>query len=106
MARASLVHCRIFEVRNANLIQRFHRDITPDNILVFSKGSPSAHDVIFKLADLGFCHFRQYANSEGEATQRDRGGTREYGVWNSCGKDKFNISQVLRRYTEGEKWIY
>jgi serine/threonine protein kinase len=103
MARASLVHCRLSEVRNAKLIQRFHRDITPDNILVFSKGSPSAHDVIFKLADLGYCHFRKHADSEGEATQRDRGGTREYGMWNSDWKHKFNILQVLQRFTEEKK---
>ena len=63
--------------RYANLI-RWHQDIKPENILVFSCEEGSVYDYCLKLADLGLSHFRR-AVRDVDVTDADNYGTRAYG---------------------------
>lgn len=62
------------------LLNRFHQDIKPANILVISAPNVSEHDFEFRLADLGTTHFALIdAHAENDRAAADVGGTKEYG---------------------------
>ncbi len=58
---------------------RWHQDIKPANILVFSGSGASSHDVYFKLADLSRCHFKHSRSLQSGDSDLDAFGTRAYG---------------------------
>lgn len=61
---------------------RWHQDIKPANILVFSGSGPSQYDVHFKIADLSLCHFKQSDSLQHDESDLDAIGTRAYGKSN------------------------
>lgn len=63
----------------ANLVFRWHQDITPSNILVISGRDLSASDATFKIADFGLSQFRSVPESPEEIRVWDASGTRIYG---------------------------
>ena len=60
-------------------LDRWHQDIKPANILVFSGSGTSTYDVYFKIADLSLCHFKYMDSVNDEVTDFDAFGTRAYG---------------------------
>lgn len=60
-------------------LSRWHQDVKPSNVLVFSNRAEGEYWWTFKLADLGISHFHAiaYAGDTGEAT--DQQGTSTYG---------------------------
>ena len=63
----------------ANRNNRWHQDIKPANILVFSGSGKSGLDVYFKIADLSLCHFKPREVPEWEDSDLDAFGTQAYG---------------------------
>ena len=61
------------------MVNRWHQDIKPANILVFSGSGASNHDVYFKLADLSRCHFKYSRSLQSADSDLDAFGTRAYG---------------------------
>lgn len=70
----------IWIVPYANLIDSWHQDVKPANILVTSRRGGSAYEWQFKLADLGLSHFKRIVDLQGEAMAYDSHGTRIYGL--------------------------
>ena len=66
---------------------RWHQDIKPENILVFSGVGTSPFDVHFKIADLSLCHFKRSKDLVSEDSNADTDssvtGTRTYGRKNA-----------------------
>lgn len=64
----------------ANMIaNRWHQDVKPANILVFSGNSSSPYDCHFKIADLGLAHFKPSIPQATDPLDFDAFGTRAYG---------------------------
>ena len=61
------------------IIPRWHQDVKPSSILVFGKDTNSAYNCTFKLADLGFSHFKKASLKECKARDTDSIGTQTYG---------------------------
>ena len=59
---------------------RWHQDIKPANILVFSGDSNSPYDRHFKIADLGLTHFKPSVFPSNDLSDLDAFGTRAYGI--------------------------
>ena len=72
-------HVETLRQRISLTSNRWHQDVDPSNILVFSGRSTNPYDVEFKLADLGLSHFQRVTSAAGDETGRDAWGTREYG---------------------------
>ena len=64
------------------LANRWHQDVKPANILVFSGNSSSPYDCQFKIADLGLSHFKPTISQATDASDLDAFGTRAYGNGN------------------------
>ena len=62
---------------------RWHQDIKPANILVFTRGSKSPYEHFFKLADFGLSHFKSYKGGIAPVTDLDSFGTRTYGKFDT-----------------------
>ena len=60
-------------------VNRWHQDVKPSNILVFSGHSSHPYDVHFKLADLGLSHFKRTDKLSMSIADSDTGGTKDYG---------------------------
>lgn len=58
---------------------RWHQDVQPKNILVFSGKSDGRYDVHFKLGDLGLSHFKRTVKLDRTTLDSDVGGTKDYG---------------------------
>ena len=67
-----------FHGRSANDC-RWHQDLKPSNLLVFSGGGTSRYDYHFKIADLGLYHFKCPESADYEDSDIDAFGTRAYG---------------------------
>ena len=61
------------------LANRWHQDVKPANILVFSGNSSSPYDCHFKIADLGLTHFKPTISQAADPSDLDAFGTRAYG---------------------------
>ena len=60
------------------MVNRWHQDVNPCNILVVSAGASSPYQYTFKLADLGISHF-QTSDDGKETLDYDSFGTQTYG---------------------------
>lgn len=68
-----------FSEEGPRILQGWHQDVRPENILVVSNGSTLPYEWQFKLADLGISHFKTTSSSR-ENTANDTYGTRTYGA--------------------------
>lgn len=69
-------------------LHRWHQDIKPANILVFSNDENSSYNCEFKIADLGLAHFKASGSELNEPSDLDANGTRAYGIMT-------NICEIL-----------
>ncbi|KAI1623066.1 hypothetical protein EDD37DRAFT_651254 [Exophiala viscosa] len=77
------------------ILQGWHQDIKPSNILVTPSKTNCSFDVQFKLADLGLAHFRRIKSGNREEADRDTQGTRIYGAPECYRFDYFDRNQKL-----------
>jgi hypothetical protein len=59
---------------------RWHYDVKPENILVFSNRKTSPYDWQFKLTDFGLSLFKKTDHMEGEQMATEGHGTTMYGM--------------------------
>lgn len=62
------------------LVNRWHQDVKPANILVFGGNGSSPYDCHFKIADLGLTHFIPSVSQPNDPSDLDAFGTRAYGL--------------------------
>lgn len=85
---------------DSSILQGWHQDIKPSNILVKSKKGGSSYDCEFKLADLGLSHFKRHVPTQREAIDRDTYGTRAYGA-PECYRADNEIEQLALLVKQG-----
>lgn len=64
----------------SQIINGWHQDVKPANILVFSGNGDSPYDCHFKIADLGLAHFKPNVSQPNDPSDLDAFGTRAYGA--------------------------
>ncbi|KAL8751864.1 MAG: hypothetical protein Q9199_006136 [Rusavskia elegans] len=75
------IHGRIGNDRSASqVLNGWHQDIKPVNILVFNGHRGSPYDCEFKIADLGLAHFKPNDSQSHDPSDLDAFGTRAYGA--------------------------
>ncbi|CAG8952521.1 hypothetical protein HYFRA_00009625 [Hymenoscyphus fraxineus] len=86
------------------ILNGYHQDIKPRNILVFSNNSSSPYEFTFKLADLGLSHFQQTVDGETTAPAADSYGTSTYGAPECHRSDDFWDHSPLRVKQDVDIW--
>ncbi|RQM04828.1 hypothetical protein DH86_00003915, partial [Scytalidium sp. 3C] len=82
----------------------WHQDVKPANILVSSRQGGSPYEWQFKLADLGFSHFKRAVDGAGEATDHDARGSRTYGPPECYRGDDFMEQTALKVNPKVDIW--
>ncbi|KAF2764907.1 kinase-like protein [Teratosphaeria nubilosa] len=89
-----------------SILQGWHQDIKPKNILVLGENNKSPYRWTFKLADLGLSHFKQINRGAREATDQYSFGTRTYGAPECYAWSEFSEQQRLNIKRSTDIWSF
>ncbi|KAL8649187.1 MAG: hypothetical protein Q9210_004551 [Variospora velana] len=99
------IHGRIGNTGSASqVLNGWHQDIKPANILVFGGHRGSPYDCEFKIADLGLAHFKPYDSQSHDPSDLDAFGTRAYGAPETYRRHRDSQSVPLQVTTAVDIW--
>lgn len=76
-----MIHGKIGnDISASQILNGWHQDVKPANILVFGGNGISPYDCHFKIADLGLTHFQPSVSQLNDPSDIDAFGTRAYGA--------------------------